>query len=53
MASLIIMNKIHSSFIDRDNPENGPSFGADSLVIPLGKDKPRVARSKLGSYCKD
>lgn len=33
-----------------DNPENGPSFGADSLVIPLGKDNPRLARSKLGSY---
>ena len=33
-----------------DNPENGPSFGADSLVIPLGKEKPRLARSKLGSY---
>jgi len=33
-----------------DNPENGPSFGADSLVIPLGEDNPKVARSKLGSY---
>lgn len=33
-----------------DNPENGPSFGADSLVIPLGKANPRMARSKLGSY---
>ena len=33
-----------------DNPENGPSFGADSLVIPLGKEKPKLARSKLGSY---
>jgi hypothetical protein len=31
-------------------PENGPSFGADSLVIPLGKGSPRDARSKLGSY---
>jgi hypothetical protein len=31
-------------------PENGPSFGADSLVIPLGKGDPRNARSKLGSY---
>jgi hypothetical protein len=31
-------------------PENGPSFGADSLVIPLGSDKPKMARSKLGSY---
>jgi hypothetical protein len=33
-----------------DNPESGPSFGADSLVIPLGNDRPRLARSKLGSY---
>ena len=33
-----------------DNPESGPSFGADSLVIPLGNDNPRLARSKLGSY---
>ena len=33
-----------------DNPENGPSFGADSLVIPLGRDTPKLARSKLGSY---
>jgi hypothetical protein len=31
-------------------PEAGPSFGADSLVIPLGKDNSRLARSKLGSY---
>jgi hypothetical protein len=33
-----------------DMPESGPSFGADSLVIPLGGDNPRAARSKLGSY---
>ena len=33
-----------------DLPENGPSFGADSLVIPLADDNPRLARSKLGSY---
>jgi len=33
-----------------DNPESGPSFGADSLVIPFSKDNPRLARSKLGSY---
>ena len=33
-----------------DMPENGPSFGADSLVIPLADDNPRLARSKLGSY---
>mmetsp|Transcript_15949 Transcript_15949/g.43921 ORF Transcript_15949/g.43921 Transcript_15949/m.43921 type:complete len:314 (+) Transcript_15949:83-1024(+) len=33
-----------------DNPENGPSFGADSLIIPLGKSDPKMARSKLGSY---
>ena len=29
-------------------PETGPSFGADSLVIPLQDGK--LARSKLGSY---
>lgn len=34
----------------RDIPEKGPSFGADSLVIPLGGENPRLARSKLGSY---
>lgn len=33
-----------------DNPENGPSFGADSLVIPLAQGNERMARSKLGSY---
>ena len=33
-----------------DIPEAGPSFGADSLVIPLSKGNPRLARSKLGSY---
>jgi len=33
-----------------DNPENGPSFGADSLVIPLAAENPKLARSKLGSY---
>jgi len=33
-----------------DNPETGVSFGADSLVIPLAEDNPRLARSKLGSY---
>jgi hypothetical protein len=33
-----------------DNPESGPSFGADSLVIPFAQDNPRLARSKLGSY---
>ena len=33
-----------------DNPENGPSFGADSLVIPLSSGNPKLARSKLGSY---
>jgi len=31
-------------------PEAGPSFGVDSLVIPLAREKPKVARSKLGSY---
>ena len=33
-----------------DLPETGPSFGADSLVIPLAEDNPKLARSKLGSY---
>jgi TLD len=34
-----------------DNPECGPCFGADALVIPLNaSDNPRLARSKLGSY---
>lgn len=33
-----------------DNPENGPSFSPDALVIPLSADNPRLARSKLGSY---
>jgi hypothetical protein len=33
-----------------DNPENGPSFGADSLVVPLADGNERMARSKLGSY---
>ena len=34
----------------QDLPELGPSFGADSLVIPLDKNNPKLARSKLGSY---
>jgi TLD len=34
----------------QDLPECGPSFGADSLVIPLDGDTPKLARSKLGSY---
>mmetsp|Transcript_8125 Transcript_8125/g.15297 ORF Transcript_8125/g.15297 Transcript_8125/m.15297 type:complete len:322 (-) Transcript_8125:71-1036(-) len=33
-----------------DNPETAVSFGADSLVIPLAEDNPKLARSKLGSY---
>lgn len=33
-----------------DNPESAVSFGADSLVIPLALDDPKLARSKLGSY---
>jgi len=33
-----------------DNPESGPSFGADSLVIPFQSSNPKLARSKLGSY---
>ena len=38
------------SFAQQDLPEIGPSFGADSLVIPLSKADPKLARSKLGSY---
>jgi hypothetical protein len=38
------------SLAQQDLPESGPSFGADSLVIPLGRDSPKMARSKLGSY---
>ena len=34
----------------QDLPEIGPSFGADSLVIPFENGSPKVARSKLGSY---
>lgn len=32
-----------------DYPESGPSFGVDSLVIPLQAES-KTARSKLGSY---
>lgn len=38
------------SLAQLDYPESGPSFGADSLVIPLAGSDPRRARSKLGSY---
>lgn len=38
------------SLAQQDLPEIGPSFGADSLVIPLDKQNPKLARSKLGSY---
>ena len=35
----------------QDLPEIGPSFGADSLVIPFSQvGNPKIARSKLGSY---
>jgi hypothetical protein len=35
----------------QDLPEIGPSFGADSLVIPFDqRSNPKIARSKLGSY---
>ena len=30
--------------------ELGPCFGTDSLVIPMEKSNPKLARSKLGSY---
>jgi hypothetical protein len=38
------------SLAQQDLPESGPSFGADSLVIPLDASNPKLARSKLGSY---
>ena len=38
------------SLAQQDLPEIGPSFGADSLVIPMSQDDPKLARSKLGSY---
>ena len=33
-----------------DEPEAGPSFGADGLVIPMAPGRERIARSKLGPY---
>ena len=33
-----------------DMPETGPQFSPDGLVIPLARNNPKVARSKLGSY---
>lgn len=57
-AFLFVLNKDGSatklqkvggaSLAQQDLPELGPSFGADSLVIPL--DGTKKARSKLGSY---
>lgn len=38
------------SLAQLDYPEAGPSFGADSLVIPLASANPKLVRSKLGSY---
>lgn len=38
------------SLAQQDLPEIGPSFGADSLVVPFEKSNPKIARSKLGSY---
>lgn len=38
------------SLAQMDMPETGPQFSPDALVIPLAKNNPRVARSKLGSY---
>lgn len=38
------------SLAQQDLPEIGPSFGADSLVIPFERSNPKIARSKLGSY---
>lgn len=33
-----------------DEPECGPKFGADGLVIPMDPGSERIARSKLGPY---
>ena len=33
-----------------DEPETGPQFSPDALVIRLDKRNPKVAQSKLGSY---
>lgn len=50
-GSFIKLRKVGGAGLAQmDMPEAGPSFGVDSLVIPLGKDSPKVARSKLGSY---
>lgn len=38
------------SLAQLDYPESGPMFGADSLILPLSQDNPKLARSKLGSY---
>ncbi|GKY98282.1 hypothetical protein MPSEU_000785800 [Mayamaea pseudoterrestris] len=38
------------SLAQLDYPESGPMFGADSLIVPLAGDNPKLARSKLGSY---
>lgn len=32
-----------------DDPSAGPAFGADAFVVPLARDAPRLARSRLGS----
>jgi hypothetical protein len=50
-GSFIKLRKVGGAGLAQmDMPETGPSFGVDSLVIPLGKDSPKIARSKLGSY---
>ena len=33
-----------------DEPECGPKFGADDLIIPMDPGSERIARSKLGPY---
>jgi len=33
-----------------DLPESGPSFSPDALVVAMGQNNPKLARSKLGSY---
>ena len=50
-GSYIKLRKVGGpSLAQMDYPESGPMFGADSLILPLAGDNPKLARSKLGSY---
>jgi len=50
MSKTVLWLSTDTRFFSSFSSCSGPSFGADSLVIPLAKDNPKVARSKLGSY---